>query len=746
MRHALTTKSIHRGAAVNGCAAAIALAAAFFATAAFSQSTNSDLVTDAFNINAGSAEDAILEADQIDYDANTEVVRARGDVQVFSGDHVLRANEIVYDSRSETIEAFGEITLTKVDGSVIVADSAEFDSEVRNGLIRGARAVLADGQTRIAAVEARRVDDRYTSFSKAVYSPCEVCKGIGLPLWRIRARRATQDEVAKDITYAHATFDLLGVPVGYLPYFRHADPTVKRRTGFLTPKISQSSVLGNAIKVPYFYAVSPNRDFTITPYLSTGDNPVLELETRAWETYGTYALAGSYTWSHDELQEGARGHVQANGVFFGPRGFSLGYNGLYASDDTYLRRYNYSSADRATIELFARRYGDRGFINIEAVRFQSFRADESAGTLPLVAPHITLEQRAQEPVFGGEIGFAADSVYLRRTYGRAVTRLSGELFWDKVATSDVGFVFDLHGELRGDLYNVEDDAAFDNDFQGRLVPMGSASMRYPLGKATSSAFHLIEPVVQVTGAAYYSNNSEIPNEDSQDVELDDLNIFTLNRFPGRDRIEDGPRAAVGIRYRRTPFVDGPVVEATFGQTFRLRDNENFSEPSGLREEISDIVGSWRLFDGNTYDIGHRLRITDGTNIRRNEVYARIEPFHGLNLSGTYVSLDADSAVGAKQDRAVFHAGGQWSFTNHWSVYGGFRRDLEVDRFVNANSGLRYSDACFEIDFSMQRRFNSVPGAPDSTQFGLIFKLKNGGQPVTQFSLAQLPLEDNIFAP
>ena len=55
------------------------------------------------------------------------------------------------------------------------------------------------------------------------------------------------------------------MPIFYLPYFQHPDPSVKRQSGFLMPSHSNSSTLGYSVEVPYYFALAPNADFTLHP-------------------------------------------------------------------------------------------------------------------------------------------------------------------------------------------------------------------------------------------------------------------------------------------------------------------------------------------------------------------------------------------------------------------------------------------------------------------------------------------------
>lgn len=677
-------------------------------------------------IDQGDEGPATLEADRIVYDPDTEIVRATGNVEVFYGGRALRADELVYDAQNDRITAKGEITVVNPDGSVIVADNAEFDSKIRDGFIRGARAVLADGQARVAALEARRVDGQYTTLSKAVYSPCETCKDNPNPLWQIRARKVIQDEEARDIIYEDATFEVMGVPVAYLPFFRHADPSVKRRSGFLTPSFQSSSSLGYAIKTPYYYAFSPNRDLTLTPFLATDELPVLEGEYRAWEEYGKYELAGSVTHSTDDLESGTRGHFKGEGVFDLPYDYKAGFDSTIASDDTYLRRYGLDYSDRVQTNLYIERYRTDSFTSLEAIRYQSFREDEAAGGIPLVLPRLEVGQYWDAPVIGGEIALTGDALALQRTEGRDMRRLSSTLGWRRNFVSETGVVLDARSEVRGDLYQVEDDVARSEGFQGRVLPLAAITASLPLGKTTDTAQHIIEPVAQLVYAPYGGNPNEIPNEDSQDAELDELSIFSLNRFPGKDRWEEGPRATIGLRYQRIAAT-GPQITATIGQTYRTRETDAFSNRSGLDGVVSDVVGAWTLSDASDqYEVGHRFRVSDGFNFNRNEVYASAKLFDRLELSGGYVFLDADPAAGSTEDRSEASAAATLRLTDNWSVLGGVRRDIERRRFVTANSGIRYEDECVAVDFTLDRRFNSVDDAPSSTNFGVAVRLKTLG--------------------
>ena len=65
------------------------------------------------------------------------------------------------------------------------------------------------------------------------------------------------------------------------------------------------------------------------------------------------------------------------------------------------------------------------------------------------------------------------------------------------------------------------------------------------------------PRAQVVASPKIANLT-IPNEDARAVELEDSNLFALNRFPGYDRFEDTARFTYGVDYVNWPRLLPPT--------------------------------------------------------------------------------------------------------------------------------------------------------------------------------------------
>ncbi|MEL6963409.1 MAG: LptA/OstA family protein, partial [Pseudomonadota bacterium] len=292
----------------------------------------------------------LMLAERVDVDEPRQVVTAIGDVEITRGNRRLLADKVRYYQAEDRIEAVGNVTLLEPGGQAIYADLLEISGDLKDGVIEELRARL-DKDSRLAATSARLIDGTRTEMDQAVYSPCPVCEEEeASPLWQITASKVTHDEETKDVTYNHAFFEFHGVPVFYTPYFSHPDPSVDRRSGFLSPSFGTDTELGFVLETPYHFALAPNYDVTLSPIITTEEGVALAGEFRHRLRNGRYNLGGSITRGSEPendnddqaTRDEFRGHVEGDGKFALGGGWDWGYNLFVASDDTYLSRYDFS--------------------------------------------------------------------------------------------------------------------------------------------------------------------------------------------------------------------------------------------------------------------------------------------------------------------------------------------------------------------------------------------------------------------
>ncbi|MFZ1989169.1 MAG: LPS assembly protein LptD [Alphaproteobacteria bacterium] len=712
----------------------------------YSQSKNAlGIASRCQDVPAGAAKrkdgDVLLSADTLTYDVAKDSAVADGHVEAAFFSCVLTADHVEYDAKNNVVRANGNIAILEPSGNVVFANSLELSGGLEQGLVLGFSAVLGDGKARIAAHGAKRKQGEITELDHVVYSPCQVCNKPGFePLWQIKALRVIHNEKHKVIIYKSAVMEVKGVPVFYLPYFEHSDPSVKRASGFLIPAFGNSTDLGNNIEVPYFINFGPNRDMTLSPMITTEAGTDLKVEYRERTKAGQMTLDGSFVYANINPNtpgipphETWRSHLFGSGQFRFNDEWTYGFNTQLTSDDTYLRRYEISDLDRLTTRIYAEGISDRNYASLNSYYFQGLRQQDRPETTPLILPLGDLTWYPQVHWLGGTVRVDGDMLSLTRTEGGNSHRVSLAGSWQRQAISNNGNVFTMFAQSRGDVYytdnnNPTHDPLLPADSQtiGRAIPTIGFEWRYPLVRPSASFYQVVEPIVQAIWSPYGGNPKNIPNEDSTDFEFDDSNLFTLNKLPGYDLVETGPRANVGLRYA----IFGPSnqeLEIMLGQNFRLKDDPIFDSATGFGSRQSDYVGRIHLQANRYLELIHRFRVDRHSfHFNRNEFIVRA----GLNDYWgriSYVQLAQDPAVPGLPRREEIEGQTHLKIWGNWSFEGEGRRDIENNQMITSGAALVYSNDCIEIQFAYRRRFTEDREIRPSSSFNIRIRLKTFGE-------------------
>ena len=99
--------------------------------------------------------------------------------------------------------------------------------------------------------------------------------------------------VEDDGSLERADLPTVRTPIAWVPYFRHPDPSEKRKTGFLLPRIINSNTLGLGIQVPSAWPVHErpiSRTSFCTMQAWAGFNGY-QAATMNWQSMSTIAFA-----------------------------------------------------------------------------------------------------------------------------------------------------------------------------------------------------------------------------------------------------------------------------------------------------------------------------------------------------------------------------------------------------------------------------------------------------------------------
>lgn len=687
-----------------------------------------------FSTRADAQDRAALVADTVSVDPNGRLV-AQGGVEVFFKGRILRAASITYDRAADRMTMTGPILLVDGTDTILIADQAELSADLTEGILTSARLVL-NRELQLAAAQIQRVGGRYLQLDRVVASSCKVCADNPTPLWEIRARRVVHDQEARQIYFNSAQFRVAGMPVAWFPRLRIPDPSLQRATGFLMPSLRTTSGLGTGFKVPYFVALGPHKDLTVTPYFSTKGGRTLELRYRQAFATGEIELSGAL--SRDEILAGkTRSRVTAQGTFTLPANFQLAFSAEDVSDPGYLLDYGYPDKDRLDSRVEVSRTRRNEYISGRLINFRSIRAGDVNSILPSVVTDFTYHRRFSGGPLGGEAGllFQTHGHYRSSTEdtidsngdgiidGRDVQRAMLRLDWRRNWMLPLGMVGSVLAETRADLYSISQDTTFGGT-QDRTHAAIAAELRWPWTKVDAKgASHIIEPVVQFVWAR--SGRDRIPNEDSRLTEFDEGNLFDLNRFPGADSVERGRRLNIGVSYSRIGPT-GWALSGAVGRVYRGADLAQFSAASGLDGKASNWLAAVHLQSPEGLGFGHRMLIDDGFSLSKSETRVSFKGKR-FDLAGSYLWIIKDPAEDRPDPISEFLMDASFKVTNNWTAFGQTRYDFEADRANRAAIGFQYRTECVSVDLSLSRRFTSSTSVKPTTDFGLSIDLVGLGR-------------------
>ncbi len=678
-----------------------------------------------------------LQADEVTYDNKNNRVSAAGNVEIYYNDYTLLADKVIYDQRKNTLSAEGNVRIKEPSGSVVSSDKITLTDDFREGFIRSLKIVTKD-DIKIAAESAERIDENTTIFKKGSFTPCKTCKDKKEPLWKIKAYKIIHKKDEKNIYYEGASLELLGVPVAYLPYFSHPDPSVKRRSGFLVPKVSQSNELGFTTELPYFYNIAPNKDLTFSPRFTSEQGVLWKGEWRHRVKNGAYniKLAGidETNPDADTTGDGFRGSIETKGAFKISSWWNWGWDVTAETDETFRRVYELDN--RVVTNRVSKVYligkSERNWFEANLYHFGALTSFDGSNAEAFVHPVIDYNYIFGSPILGGELSFDANVLSLSREDGADSNRLVTQLKWRRTIIDSLGQVYTPFMQARGDLYratNVQDlitNEVGDDDYIARGQATAGLTYSFPFVSRTGSASHIIKPTAQIIARPdIVGDQNDVSNEDARSLVFDDTILFDTDKFSGYDRIETGVRANFGLEYTMQMY-SGGYAKAVVGQSYQIAGENSFEEGTGLSKDKSDYVAGLYLEPSSNLTLISQARFDEDTlDVKRTDIYMRAG-YGPVNTSINYANIDNEENLGILEDREEVLASGSIQISDYWSIYGSLRYNLVSEEFIEDSLGLKYADECFVLSVTYNESFIEDQDIDSDRSVLVRFELKHLG--------------------
>ncbi len=366
-----------------------------------------------------------------------------------------------------------------------------------------------------------------------------------------------------------------------------------------------------------------------------------------------------------------------------------------------------------------------------------------------VYPVLNYTGRSEGDSWGGfwEMNLNTITMHRQRVDGSKnyrSTRLTASVLRQNNNILSNGILLESAIFARQDYYNLENslvanpsgtDIYLTDDAIHRSYLEASVMASYPMYKNGLLGVEVLEPIVQFVAAPNAKRNWKISNMDSLDVELDDKNLFSMNRNPGYDLIETGTRVNYALKWG-TDYKENNL-SLMVGQSYNISNDINYPEHSGLTSGsgFSNVVAR-AAYSHKLFNLYYRVRF-DNENLQftKNEL-AFSTKIYNVDLYTDYLYLkNVDDGYGALTNRQEIYYKIGTKMTDYWSGYVNNRYNIEGEEAVSYGFGAQYQNDCFVFSVEMERKRSYDRDYHGDTGIYFTFAFKNIGTFKTRSSMS-----------
>lgn len=481
-----------------------------------------------------------------------------------------------------------------------------------------------------------------TSFQKTAFTFCNYRDENKCPPWEFIAREMNHDTEKKTIYYENVMIKVYNVPIMYFPYFFHPDPTVKRRSGFLTPSFKNVKSLGASTTIPYFYAINDDKDLTISNKIFSENHPLILAEYRQAFKDASLVVDLAYTEGLKKTDAKKNPGQRSHGFLKFIKNFEnneraneLELNLENISNRKYLKTYKIQTdlvnSDENILENYLKfnSTGEDDFFGIEASVFKSLKKDNSE-KYEYILPSATYSKNIISGNTVGNIDLTSNFKIENNDTNKTNRTLINDFAWNY---KDMFFKNGIKSKIFSEIKNVNYDS---KNIEG-LKSDQNSEVFGALGYLSEIDFykdynalnqHLLTPKILLR---YAPGNMR---KETTGGRINNLNIFTLNRTPSTNNFENGLSATLGFNYE----IDSENKKFSFsgGQVINQKENKKMSSESSLNEKLSDFVGSSNFDFNDKFNFDYNFAIDQNyKELNNNDLNASLN-FDLVNLNFNYL--------------------------------------------------------------------------------------------------------------
>jgi len=713
---------------------------------------NTQLVIFRGRVNAIDDKNNKILTDLAEYDKKKGKLETSGYTKIITSEnYILEGADILFDNEKKKITSSFSAKIIDKDGNQVYVDMFEYfidkniflskgkikvidnkdnkynfseiyidekknkivGSDVRMYLDSKAFKINKKNEPRIFA-NSMVITDGESELNKGVCTYCELKTKDAISPWSLRAEKIKHNAANKTIYYENAVLQIYNFPIFYFPRFSHPDPTVDRRSGFLNPSMSDNSNTGVGITTPYFWAISKDRDLTISPRIYGRENPLLLAEYRQDFENASLILDTGYTEGYKKTTQtktpGSRAHFftkyNLDLIDEENKSSNLEVNLQKVSNDTYFKVHKIDtllvdqSLDVIENTVNYNYFGEEAFLSANISSYQDLsKTDRSK--YEYLLPYITFEKNLVTNPNYGSLDLTSNLRVRNYDVNKQTEFFVNDFNWRSNKWIDkFGFENRLLGSMKTVNYNAENTPEYKTDgssaeLAGVIGFLSDLDLKKEnLEKKTTD---LLTPKLLFRYAPGHMRNST-------GGRLKYSNLFKLNKSNEIDILESGMSATLGLDYKKAKQNnDGSsgreILNFSMGQVISDEENESISSSTSLDQRFSDIVGSSSFNINNNLKLNYDFAIDQSyKDINYNELGTDLV-FGSTTFNLSY--LEEKNHIG---DQEYVKSNVDFGINDSNKLSFSTKRDLQRNSAEYYNFSYNYLNDCLTAGLVFRREF------------------------------------------
>ncbi len=630
--------------------------------------------------------------------------------------NVIETDMFQYNIEDNLFSSIGKIKITDIKKNKYFFKEIHIDTEKKEMIGSDVSVVLdqeafgltKESDPRFVSNEIF-ISNNQTNLSKGVFTVCKKKDGK-CPPWTLKAKKITHDRLKKTIYYENAILKIYDIPIFYFPRFFHPDPTVKRQSGFLMPYFTNTTSVGAALGLPYYWAISENKDITFTPKFYTGENILILNEYRQAFKNGFLTLDTSFTEGYKNPSltktDGSRNHIFANLDFNFDKDESyesnLSIKIQQTSNDTYFRVHDINTAlvaaENTNLENEIKYSFNKNdmYLDINTSVYENLRKKNKSDRYEYILPNIIYGKTFFSERFG-TVDFKSNVLYSNYETNKHKTFLTNDVIWSPSSyITKKGFISTLEGMIRNTNYEAKRTTDYKNESTvNELSGVLAYKTSLPMKKSGINYSNLFSPNFMLRYAPGHMRDLS-----TKEVSLNYTNLYSINKT---SEIEDGLSAILGfdfnINEKKAGNVDKEKLSLSLGQVFSNERNKDIPSKSSLDQKMSDIVGKINYNFSEIGNIDYNFLLDHNLNdLNYNEISTK------LNFGKVEFNLDYLEQQNHIGNEHYASSGVTLNFNNQNKLSFSTKKNFKTNSTELYNLSYQYAIDCLTAGLVYRREF------------------------------------------